>query len=413
MNEKMMMDTQKIRRDFPVLDREVAPGKKLIYLDSAATSQKPEKVLKTMDQYYRLNNANIHRGIHRLAEEATGAYEEARQKIARFINARSNHEIIYTRNATESINLVAYSWGRENLKAGDLIVLTEMEHHSNLVPWYILTKEKGLNIKFVEVTPDGLLNIDQYRSLLEEKPKLVAFTQMSNVLGTINPAQMMIKMAHEVDALVLLDGAQSVPHFKVDVQTLDVDWMAFSGHKMCGPTGIGVLYGKEKLLDSMPPFLGGGDMIRKVEFGSYTPNDLPYKFEAGTPAIAEAIGLGAAVDYLESIGMNNIVAHEKQLITYALNMLEDIPGVRVIGPTADKKGGVASFVVDGIHPHDVAQVLDSEGIAVRAGHHCAMPLHQKLNLPATSRASFYLYNTEEEINGLINGIKKVQKVFGD
>ena len=412
MSNNTLLDVEQLRNDFPVLSREIYTGVPLIYLDSAATSQKPLKVIQAMDDYYRQYNANIHRGIHRLAEEATAAYEKARQKIARFINAKTNREVIYTRNATEAINLVAYSWGRANLKQGDTILLTEMEHHSNLVPWYILAEEKGVKIEFVPVNQDGLLDIGVYKSLLKTEPKLVAYTHMSNVLGTINPVVEMTELAHAVGAVVLVDGAQSVPHFKVDVQELKVDFLAFSGHKMLGPTGIGILYGKERLLEGMPPFMGGGDMIRKVVLGDFTPNDLPYKFEAGTPAIAEAIGFGAAVDYLNSVGMAQVEAHEQQLISYAIDVLSDIPGVRVIGPEAGLKGGVAAFEVEGIHPHDVAQVLDRDGIAVRAGHHCAMPLHQKLNLPATTRASFYLYNNQTEIDKLVNGILKVKKMFG-
>ncbi|MCE1254035.1 MAG: cysteine desulfurase [Anaerolineae bacterium] len=412
MTELNKFDVNKIRKDFPVLDREVSKGVPLVYLDSTATSQKPVAVIDVMDRYYREYNANIHRGVHRLAEEATAAYEEARHKIARFINAKNAREIIYTRNTTESINLVAYSWGRANLKAGDVIILTEMEHHSNLVPWYILAEGKGVKIEFIPVTEDGLLDINVYKQLLLLNPKLVAFTQMSNVLGTITAAKEMTRMAHAVGALVLIDGAQSVPHLKVDVQDLDADFLAFSAHKMLGPTGIGALYGREKVLDAMPPFMGGGDMIKKVLLGSYTPNELPHKFEAGTPAIAEAIGFGAAVDYLKNIGMENVEAHEREIATYALNMLSDFPGLQVIGPSADKRGGVTSFVMDNIHPHDVAQILDSEGIAVRAGHHCAMPLHEKYRLPATTRASFYVYNTKEEVDKLIIGLKKVRKIFG-
>ncbi|MEJ5203686.1 MAG: cysteine desulfurase, partial [Anaerolineales bacterium] len=392
------LDVAKIRADFPILEREVRPGIRLVYLDSTATSQKPAVVIKVMDEFYRKMNANIHRGVHTLAEEATAAYEEARQRIANFIGAKHAREIIFTRNATEAINLVAYSWGRKFLQPGDVIILTEMEHHSNLVPWQILAEERSLRLEFIPVTADGLLDMGTFNELLELQPKLVAFTAMSNVLGTINPAKEIIQLAHQAGALTLVDGAQSVPHLPVNVQELDVDFLAFSGHKMCGPTGIGVLYGRERLLHTMPPFLGGGDMIRKVYLRSFAPNELPHKFEAGTPAIAEAIGLGAAVGYLENIGMDKIKAHEHELIAYALECLSEIPGLTVLGPPADKKGGVASFSISGIHPHDVAQILDRYGIAVRAGHHCAMPLHDKFNLPATTRASFYLYNTKEEID---------------
>jgi cysteine desulfurase / selenocysteine lyase len=407
----MTLDLRKIRDDFPTLNREVRPGVPLIYLDSTATSHKPEVVLAAMDDYYRRSNANIHRGVHTLAEEATGLYEDARERIARFINAPAARQVIYTRNTTESINLVAYSWARANLQAGDLVITTEMEHHSNLVPWHMLAAERGIRLEFIPVTADGLLDLDEYRKLLELGPKLVTFTHMSNVLGTINPAKEIIRLAHEAGALTLVDGAQSVPHFGVDVQDLDVDFLAFSAHKMVGPTGIGVLYGKQALLEAMPPFLGGGDMIKTVHLRSFTPNTIPYKFEAGTPAIAEAVGFGAACDYLTSVGMDAIAAHEHTITEYALERLEEIPGLRLFGPSADKKGGVASFVLDGIHPHDVAQILDQDGIAVRAGHHCAQPLHEKFNIPATSRASFYLYSTTEEVDKLVEGIYKVKKYF--
>ncbi|MCG2788145.1 MAG: cysteine desulfurase [Anaerolineae bacterium] len=407
----MAFDIQKIRDDFPTLTREIHPGIPLVYLDSTATSHKPEAVLAAMDGYYRRSNANIHRGVHTLAEEATTLYEDARERIARFINAPAARQVIYTRNTTESINLVAYSWARANLQSGDLLIATEMEHHSNLVPWHMLAAERGVRLEFIPVTEDGLLDLDEYRKLLTLGPKLVAFTHMSNVLGTINPAKEIIRLAHEAGAITLLDGAQSVPHFAVDVQDLDVDFLAFSAHKMVGPTGIGVLYGKKDLLDAMPPFMGGGDMIKTVHLRSFSANTIPYKFEAGTPAIAEAVGFGAAVDYLVSIGMDAIAAHEHAITEYALERLEEIPGLRVFGPSADKKGGVASFVLDGIHPHDVAQILDRDGIAVRAGHHCAQPLHEKFNIPATSRASFYLYSTTEEVDKLVEGIYKVKKYF--
>ncbi len=407
----MTLDILKIRDAFPTLKREVRPGVPLIYLDSTATSHKPEAVLAAMDDYYRRSNANIHRGVHTLAEEATSLYEDARERIARFINAPAARQVIYTRNTTESINLVAYSWARAKLQPGDLVISTEMEHHSNLVPWHILAAERGIRLEFIPVTQDGLLDLEEYKKLLELGPKLVTFTHMSNVLGTINPAKEIIRLAHAAGAITLLDGAQSVPHFAVDVQDLDVDFLAFSAHKMVGPTGIGVLYGKQSLLEAMPPFLGGGDMIKTVHLRSFTANTIPYKFEAGTPAIAEAIGFGAACDYLASIGMDAIAVHEHAITEYALERLEEIPGLRLFGPAADKKGGVASFVLDGIHPHDVAQILDGDGIAVRAGHHCAQPLHEKFNIPATSRASFYLYSTTEEVDKLVEGIYKVKKYF--
>ncbi len=408
----MTFDVATIRADFPILQREVRPGVPLAYLDSTATAQKPLAVIQAMDDYLRCSNANIHRGVHTLAEEATSLYEGAREKIARFINSPSPRQVIYTRNTTESINLVAYSWARTNLKTGDLVILTEMEHHSNLVPWHMLQMERGIRLEFIPVTESGLLDLDEYKKLLEQNPKLVSFTQMSNVLGTINPAKEMIRLARAAGAVTLVDGAQSVPHFAVDVQTLDVDFLAFSAHKMCGPTGIGALYGKASLLEAMPPFLGGGDMIREVKLRSFKPNTLPHKFEAGTPAIAEAVGFGAACDYLTSIGMDNIAAHEHEITEYALERLEEIPGVKLFGPSSQDKGGVAAFTLEGVHPHDVAQILDGDGVAVRAGHHCAQPLHEKFNIPATSRASFYLYSTKEEVDRLVDGIYKVKKYFG-
>jgi cysteine desulfurase/selenocysteine lyase len=407
-----MLNVQKIRGDFPIFQRETRPGVRLTYLDSTATSQKPVSVIEAMNDFYHRSNANIHRGVHTLAEEATALYEQAREKIAKFINAPSPRQVIYTRNTTESINLVAYTWARANLKAGDLVILTEMEHHSNLVPWHMLATERGIELDFIPVTADGLLDMDAYRSLLARDPKLVAFTHMSNVLGTINPAADIVRLARDVGAVTLVDAAQSVPHLAVDVQALDADFLAFSAHKMCGPTGIGVLYGKAALLEAMPPFLGGGDMIKEVKLRSFRPNTLPYKFEAGTPAIAEAVGFGAAVDYLTKIGMDNIHAHEHDITEYALERLEEIPGVKVFGPSADKKGGVAAFTLEGVHPHDVAQILDRDGIAVRAGHHCAQPLHEKFGIHATTRASFYLYSMKEEVDLLVDGIYKVKKMFG-
>ena len=406
-----VLDVERIRSDFPILGREVRPGVPLVYLDSTATTQKPRQVIEAVDAYYRETNANIHRGIHTLAEESTYKYEQARLKVAEFIGAPSPRQIIFTRNATESLNLVVQTWGRANLNPGDLVILTEMEHHSNLVPWQMLSAERGFRLEFIPVTQEGLLDLEEYRRLLEMGPRMVSFTQMSNVLGTINPAAEMIRLAHEAGAIVMVDGAQSVPHLPVDVQELDADFLAFSGHKMCGPTGIGVLYGKKNLLQEMPPFLGGGDMIKRVQLRSFVPNEIPYKFEAGTPAIGQAIGLGAAVDYLQSIGMAKIAEHEHEIIRYTLERLEEIPGVEVFGPPAEYKGGVASFLVKGIHAHDVSQVLDSGGVAVRAGHHCAMPLHEKFGLPATTRASFYLYNKMEEVDRLVEGIYTAKKIF--
>jgi len=405
------LNVEKIRQDFPILGIEVAPGVPLVYLDSTATAQKPESVIESMNEYYRTSNGNIHRGVHYLAERATAQYEGARAKVAAFIDAAKPKEVIFTRNATESINLVAQTWGKAFLNKGDLIILTETEHHSNLVPWQMLAQEKELRLEFIPVTDDGDLDQSVYDQLLEQKPKLVAFVHMSNVLGTINPAKEMIAKAKRAGAITVVDGAQSVPHFPVSVKDLDVDFLAFSAHKMVGPTGIGALYGKEELLDKMPPFMGGGDMIRKVYLRSFTPNELPWKFEAGTFCIAEAIGFGAAVDYLNSIGMDAIAEYEHKLVQSALIKMKTIPGLEIMGEKAAKRGGVVSFTLQGIHPHDVAQILDQNGIAVRAGHHCAMPLHDRFHIPASSRASFYLYNTEEEINHLVISLQKVVKMF--
>ncbi len=405
-------DVEKIRADFPIFKREVYPGIPLIYLDSAATSQKPLAVIEAMDEYYRQSNANIHRGIHVLAEEATAKYEAAREKVARFIHAPSTRQVIFTRNTTESINLVAYSWGRSQLDSADLIIMTEMEHHSNLVPWQMLAAERNVRLEFIPVGEDGRLDLGVYRNLLEQQPRLVAFTQMSNVLGTITPAKEIIELAHQAGALTLVDAAQSAPHLPLDVQDLGADFVAFSAHKMCGPTGVGVLYGRKELLEEMPPFMGGGDMIKRVHLRSFSSNELPHKFEAGTPAIAEAIGLGAAVDYLSAVGMDQVAAHEQEIIAYALERLEETPGVQIYGPTASDRGGVASFTLAGIHPHDISQILDRSGIAIRAGHHCAMPLHEKLGLPATARASFYLYSTHAEVDRLVESLYKVRDVFG-
>ncbi|MGI9061367.1 MAG: cysteine desulfurase [Ktedonobacteraceae bacterium] len=400
-----------IRNDFPILSRTVH-GKPLVYLDSTASSQKPRAVIEAMSVYYESYHANVHRGVYEISEEATAAMEKARVKVARFINARQSKQIIFTRNTTESINLVAYSWGNANLVAGDVIVLTEMEHHSNLVPWQLLVQRTGARLEFIPITDDGLLRLDIYEQLLQQQPKLVAFTHMSNVLGTINPAREMIAQAHAVGATVLIDAAQSVPHLPVDAQALDADFLCFSGHKMLGPTGIGVLYGKRDLLEAMPPFMGGGDMIRTVGLRQSTWNDLPWKFEAGTPAIAEAIGMGAAVDYLNTLGMKNVMQHEQALTHYAMEQLQAVPGLTIYGPKAAQRGGVVSFTLGDIHPHDLASILDQEaGVAVRAGHHCAQPLMERLGLAATARASFYIYTLQEEIDALVQGLHRAIQIF--
>jgi cysteine desulfurase/selenocysteine lyase len=406
-----MLDVQKIRADFPILATETRPGVPLVYLDSTASSQKPLVVIEAMDWYYRHDNANVHRGIHRLSEVATVAYEGAREKVQKFVNAAASAEIIYVRNATEAINLVAYSWGRTNLKPGDEILSTAMEHHANIVPWQMIAAMTGATLRFLPFTPEGRLDVSQLDSYLTERTKLFAFTAMSNVFGTVNPTKELVAAAHRVGALALVDAAQSVPHLRVDVQDLDCDFLVFSGHKMCGPTGIGILYGKQPLLEAMPPFMGGGDMIRRVRLEGSTWADLPHKFEAGTPAIAEAIGLGAAVDYLNGVGMDAIHAYEQFLTHYALEALSEIPGLTLYGPPASEKGGVATFTLQGVHPHDIAELLDRDGVAVRAGHHCAMPLHHHLNVSATARASFYLYSTTQEIDQLVASLHKVRQLF--
>jgi cysteine desulfurase/selenocysteine lyase len=405
-------DVDAIRADFPILADEHHSGTPLIYLDNAASSQKPKQVIEALDAYYRHQNANVHRGIHKLSEEATEAYEASRKKIRKFINAKSRREVIFTRGTTESINLVAQTWGRTNLGVGDVVLSTVMEHHSNIVPWQILAAEKGFTVRYIPMLEDGTLDMEAYQQILQNEPvKLVTVVHSSNVLGTINPIKEMVSLAHENGALLLADAAQSVPHMPIDVQALDVDFFAFSGHKMVGPTGIGILYGKRALLEEMPPWMGGGDMISTVTLDGSTWNDLPYKFEAGTPIIASAIGLGYAVDYLNSIGMEKIHQHEQIMTAYALERLAEVPGVTVFGPEAEQKGAVAAFTVSGIHAHDVAQMLDSDGIAVRAGHHCAMPLHDTLNVPATARASFYLYNTPAEVDALIEALYKAKTKF--
>jgi cysteine desulfurase/selenocysteine lyase len=406
-----LFDIVTLRREFPILNQAVH-GKTLAFLDSAASSQKPRRVIDCLEDYYRRYNANVHRGIYRLSEEATFAFERARGKVARFINARSQREIVFVRNTTEAINLVARSWGDANLREGDRILLSIMEHHSNLVPWQMLAQRTGAKLEFLPIDGEGRLVLDNLDAQLEGV-RLVAITQQSNVLGTINPVAEIAQRAHAVGALVLVDGAQSVPHMPVDVQALDIDFLAFSGHKMCGPTGIGVLWGRRAILEQMPPFLGGGSMIKVVGLYESTYADIPARFEAGTPAIAEAIALGEAVDFLQEIGMDRIYAHERDLLGYALERLTEIEGLRVYGPTTtEMRGGAVSFTLEGAHPHDVAAVLDGEGIAVRAGHHCAQPLHAHYDIPATTRASFYLYNIPEEIDRLVAALHKARTLFG-
>ena len=405
---KPLLNTGQLRKDFPILHRKIH-GKPLVYLDNAATSQKPIQVIEAIDHYYKNYNANIHRSIHTLGEEATEKYEEAHDKVAEFINADSYQNIVFTKNTTESLNLLAYSL-TSKLKKGDEIVISEMEHHSNFVPWQQLAKQRGLKLKFIKITKEGLLDAESINENIAKNTKIVSITHVSNVLGTINPIKDIAKISHENGALIIGDGAQSVPHMPVDVKELDADFYAFSGHKMLGPTGIGVLYGKKELLEEMQPFLYGGEMIREVKFEDTTFNDLPWKFEAGTMNIVEGIGLGAAIDYLSNIGMGQIQKRDKELVNYAVKRLKEIKDLAIYGP--EERGAVVSFNLKGIHAHDVSQILDSEGIAIRAGHHCCMPLMSVLGVPATARASFYLYNTEEEIDKLISALHKVKKVFG-
>jgi cysteine desulfurase / selenocysteine lyase len=402
-------DVHKIREDFPILQQKVH-GKPLVYLDNGATSQKPRIVIDTLSRYYSAENSNIHRGVHFLSERATAAYEAARQKIQRFVNARSEQEIIFVRGTTEAINLVAQSYGRTFLKAGDEIIVSAMEHHSNIVPWQMLCEQIGARLRVIPINHDGELVLEEYRRLLGEKTRLVSVTHVSNALGTIVPVRDIVRLAHEREVPVFVDGAQAVPHLKVDVQELGCDFYAFSGHKLFGPTGVGILYGRSKLLDAMPPYQGGGDMISLVTFEKTHYNVLPYKFEAGTPHIAGGIGLGAAVDYLAGLDWQQLAVHEHDLLTYATSALSDIEGLRIIG-TAREKVGVVSFVFDHVHAHDVGTILDQEGVAVRAGHHCAMPVMQRFGVPATTRASFALYNTREEIDALVKGIHRALQVF--
>lgn len=402
-------DVARVRADFPILNEQVH-GCPLVYLDSAATSQKPQIVLDALNRYYVEQNANVHRGVHYLSQLATREYEEARVKVQRFINAAETHEIIFTRGTTEGINLVAHSYGRKFVHGGDEIIISALEHHSNIVPWQLLCEQAAAKLRVIPVNDHGELLMDEFAQMLGPRVKMVAVTHLSNALGTINPVKRIIELAHSQDIPVLLDGAQAAPHLQVDVRDLDCDFYVFSGHKLCGPTGIGVLYGKSHWLEAMPPFMGGGDMIASVTFEKTTYNTLPYKFEAGTPHIEGAIGLGAAIDYLNSIGLDRIAAYEQELLDYATELIGALPGVTIIG-TAREKASVLSFVIDGIHPHDIGTILDQEGIAVRAGHHCAQPVMKRFGLPATARASFAFYNTKEEVDQLAEGIQKAIEVF--
>ena len=402
-------DVRRIREDFPIL-RQTVHGKPLVYLDNAATTQKPRAVLDALMAYYREDNANVHRGVHLLSERATQAFEDARTTVQRFINAASAHEIVFTRNATEGINLVAQTFGRTRLGPGDEVLISAMEHHSNIVPWQMVCEEKGASLRVIPITDEGALKLEEYERLLGSHTKLVSILHLSNVLGTINPVQQMIATAHRRGVPVLIDGSQAVHHMTVDVRALDADFYVFTGHKLYGPTGIGVLYGKERLLEEMPPYQGGGDMINSVTFEKTTYNALPYKFEAGTPNIAGAIGLAAAVGYVTGIGMDRIAAHERELLAYGTGALSGVPGLTLIG-TAAEKSSVLSFVMDGVHPHDIGTVVDQEGVAIRTGHHCAQPLMQRLGIPATARASLALYNTREEIDALVAALHKVRQLF--
>jgi cysteine desulfurase / selenocysteine lyase len=403
-------DVQNVRRDFPVLHQKVH-GKPLVYLDNAATTQKPLAVIEAIQHYYLHDNSNIHRGVHTLSERATEAYEKVRETARQFLNAASTKEIIFVRGTTEAINLVAQTYGRKNVGSGDEVVITALEHHSNIVPWQMLCEEKGAKLRVAPINDQGELLLEDFEKLLNAKTKIVAIAHLSNALGTINPMREMIRMAHARNIPVLVDGAQAVARMKVDVQALDCDFYALSSHKLYGPTGVGILYGKTKLLEAMPPWQGGGDMIASVTFDKTVYNRLPYKFEAGTPNIADTIGLGAAIDYLNHLGLEEIERHEADILAYATNLLCAMPGVRIVG-TAREKAGVLSFVMGEIHPHDIGTILDTEGIAIRTGHHCAQPVMQRFGIPATARASFGLYNTREEVDALVAGIRKVQEVMG-
>ena len=403
------LDVIRVRQDFPILQRAVR-GKPLVYLDSAATTQKPKQVLDVLANYYAQQNANIHRGVYVLSAEATAAYDEARRKVQHFVNARSAQEVIFTRNSTESINLVAHSFGRENVGPGDEVLITHMEHHANIVPWQLLCERSGARLRVAPINDQGELLMDEFAQCLNARTKLVAIVHLSNSLGTINPVSEVIQLAHQQDVPVLIDGSQAAYHMPIDVQTLDCDFYVFTGHKLYGPTGIGVLYGREKLLDSMPPFLGGGDMIRSVTFDKTTYADLPDKFEAGTPHIAGAVGLGAAVDYLTAVGFDKISNHESQLLEYGTAALSEIPGLQLIG-TARNKASILSFVLEGAHPHDIGTIVDMEGVSIRTGHHCTQPLMDRFGIPATARASIAMYNTRQEIDQLVRALHRVREMF--
>ena len=411
--QKLLMNVERVREDFPILTRTVR-GKPLVYLDSAATAQKPKVVIDSVSDFFSRYNANVHRAIYELGEEATREYEGAREKVAQFIHARSPNEVVFTKSTTESINAIAYGWGlKGKMKPGDEVVSTVMEHHSNHVPWFFVQDYKGVKLKWAGMTDDGALRMEDYDELITKWTKVVTVTHCSNVLGTINPVEEITKRAHEVGAICVVDAAQSVPHMSVDVQKIDCDFLAFSGHKMLGPTGIGVLYGKEDRLQEMEPLMGGGEMIREVHLGTAKWNDVPFKFEGGTPNMAGAIGLGVAVDYLNGIGMDQVRQHETDLTEYALETLGDVKGFHPFGlRDVSRRGGVISFSLGDVHPHDIASILDVEGIAIRSGHHCAQPLMERLNVPATARASFYVYNTPEEVDRLAAGLRKVLEVFG-
>jgi cysteine desulfurase/selenocysteine lyase len=404
------LDVTRIRADFPILSRTVRGGKPLVYLDNAATTQKPQAVVDALVHYYTTENANVHRGVHELSERATAAFEGAREKVRQFLNAASNREIVFTRNATEAINLVAQTFGAQQVGAGDEVVITEMEHHSNIVPWKMLCDRQGAKLRIAPISGDGELPLDGLEALFNERTKLLAVTHLSNALGTINPIDRIVALAHRHGVPVLVDGSQAAYHLRVDVRALDCDFYAFTGHKLYGPTGIGVLYGKHALLEAMPPYQGGGDMISSVTFDRITYNVPPYKFEAGTPNIAGAVGLGAAIDYVESVDRDRIAVHEADLLAYGTALLNDIPGVRLIG-TARRKASILSFVMDDVHPHDIGTIVDRAGVAIRTGHHCAQPLMERYGVPATARASMAMYNTREELDALARAIIKVREVF--